>query len=291
MLEPAIVVVRLLQYTGAVVLFGSSLFFLYAAPGFWPRRLLAGAAALLALSSLLAIGAQASLFAGSLAAGLTGEALGAVVSSMDFGKAAVVRAVAAAAALLLLLAPEARFTRPGVIGLAAVATASLAWLGHGAASESLLQLTADIVHALAAAIWLGALAAFVVLLRWRPELAMLHAALCRFSQIGVPLVALLVLTGLANTWFLVGPDAIAGLATTPYGRVLLAKLGLFAGMLLLAARNRNRHAPAIEADLAASSPNSANLARLRHSVVTEATLGLGVLAAVAWLGTLPPPAP
>ena len=290
MLEAAIVAVRLLQYGGAMVLFGSSLFFVYAAPALWPRRLLVCAAALLALSSLLAIGAQASLFAGSLAAGFTGEALGAVVSSMDLGKAAVVRSVAAALALVMLFAPEIRLTRPAVIGLAAVATASLAWMGHGAAGENPLQLAADIIHALAAAIWLGALAGFVVLLRQRTELARLHGALRRFSQIGIPLVAVLVLSGFANSWFLVGPDHLTGLATTPYGRVLLAKLALFAGMLVLAARNRNRHTPAIAADLAASPGNPAAIARLRRSILTETALGLGVLAAVAWLGTLPPPA-
>lgn len=290
MIEPAILIVRLLQYVGAAVLFGSSLFFVYAAPALWPRRLLAGTAGLLALSSLLAIGVQASLFAGSLAAGFTGEVLGAVVSSMDLGKAAVVRSVAAGLALLLLVVPRTRLTRPAVIGLAAVATASLAWMGHGAAGENPLQLAADIVHALAAVIWLGALAAFVVLLRRRTGLATLHAALRRFSRVGVPLVAVLVLTGLANSWFLVGPDHLSGLVNTPYGRVLLAKLALFAGMLVFAARNRDRHTPAIEADLAAGSPSPANLARLRHSIVTEAALGLGVLVAVAWLGTLVPPA-
>jgi len=213
-----------------------------------------------------------------------------VVSSMDFGKAAAVRAGAAGLALVLLASPDFSSVRAAVIGLAAVATASLAWLGHGAAAESAWQLAADIVHALAAAIWLGALAAFVVLLRRDTGLAMVHAALRRFSRVGIPLVAVLVLTGLANSWFLVGPDKARALAITPYGQVLLAKLALFAGMLVLAARNRNRHAPAIEADLVASSPNPASFAPLRRSIATEAALGFGVLLAVAWLGTLAPPA-
>jgi copper resistance protein D len=290
MLELAVIAVRLLQYLGAMVLFGSSLFFVYAAPVVWPRRLLAGAAGLLALSSLLAIGAQASLFAGSLSAGFTVEALGAVVSSMDLGKAALVRAIAAALALVVLLAPDGRLIRPTVIGLAAVATASLAWMGHGAASENSLQLSADVIHALSAAAWLGALAGFIGLLGQRTELAMLHAALRRFSQVGVPLVASLVLTGLVNSWFLVGLDHIGALATTSYGRLLLAKLALFTGMLVLAARNRNRHTSALEADLAAASSNPANLASLRRSIFSEVALGLGVLGAVAWLGTLGPPA-
>ena len=290
MLELAVIAVRLLQYLGAMVLFGSSLFFVYAAPGIWPKRLLAGAAAVLALSSLLAIGAQASVFAGSLAAGLTGEALGAVVASMDFAKAALVRALAAALALLLLLSPAAPFARPSVIGLAIVATASLAWMGHGAASENPLQLAADIVHALTAAIWLGALIAFGLMLAKQAELAALHTALRRFSRIGAPLVAVLVLTGLVNSWFLVGPGQITALGGTPYGRLLLVKLTLFAAMLVFALRNRTHHTPAIEAELAVSSANPKSVARLRRSIAIEAALGLGVLSAVAWFGTLPPPA-
>ena len=289
MLELAVIVARLLQYAGATVLFGSSLFFVYAAPAVWPKWLLAGAAVLLALASLLAIGAQASLFAGSPAAGLTGEALGAVISSMDLGKAAVVRAIAAALALVVLLAPDGRLTRSTVVGLAAVAGASLAWMGHGAAGESCVQLAGDVIHALTAAAWLGALVGFVVLLRRQTEPSLLHAALRRFSQIGIPLVAVLVLTGLANSWYLVGVDRIAGLATAPYGQVLLVKLALFAGMLVLAARNRNRHTPALETDLAAPSPSPATIGSLRRSIVGEAALGLGVLGAVAWLGTLAPP--
>ena len=290
MLELAVIVARLLQYAGATVLFGSSLFFVYAAPAVWPKWLLAGAAVLLALASLLAIGAQASLFAGSPAAGLTGEALGAVISSMDLGKAAVVRAIAAALALVVLLAPDGRLTRSTVVGLAAVAGASLAWMGHGAAGESCVQLAGDVIHALTAAAWLGALVGFVVLLRRQTEPSLLHAALRRFSQIGIPLVAVLVLTGLANSWYLVGVDRIAALATTPYGRVLLAKLALFAGMLVLAARNRTRHTPALAAELAGTPLGPASVVRLRRSILTETALGLGVLGAVAWLGTLAPPA-
>ena len=75
MIEPAIVVVRLLQYLGAMVLLGSSLFFVYALPKTgrgsavemrWARPLVAGAAALLVLSSLGSVATQAILFAGSL---------------------------------------------------------------------------------------------------------------------------------------------------------------------------------------------------------------------------------
>jgi len=295
MLEAAVVVVRLLQYLGATVLFGSSLFFVYALPPAgsgsaaetpWARGTLLAAAALLALSSLLAIAAQASLFAGSFAEGLAGGAIRDVVTYMDLGKAAVVRAGVAAMALLALAAiSPGRSSWLVAASLGAIAAASLAWLGHGAATEGPLHevhLAADAVHILAACGWLGALAMFVPLaLGGTPRTALL-TALRRFSAIGTVLVALLVLSGVVNAWILVGPGNLGALAGTPYGRVLLAKLGLFAAMLALAATNRFRLTPALA--------EGASLSAIRRNLAAEAGAGLAVLVLVAWLGTLAPPA-
>jgi putative copper resistance protein D len=290
MLEAAVLAVRFLQYAGAAILFGAPLFFVYALPAGTsaPRgscALVGGAAALLAVASVLAIAAQASLFAGSFAEGLTGEAMGAVVSYMAFGKAALVRAGAALLAFGLLLAlPRGRRGWLAVTAAGAVAAASLGWMGHAAASEGPLagvHLAADIVHVLAACAWLGALAAFVLLARDDARRAELHSALRTFSAMGPALIAVLVLSGLVNAWILVGPDHIADLVRTAYGRVLLAKLALFVGMLMLAAANRYRHTPAVA--------EGASLGPVRRSVAWEAGIGLAVLALVAWLGTLAPP--
>lgn len=290
MLEAAVLAVRFLQYAGAAILFGAPLFFVYALPAGSPvprgsRAVVGGAAAMLAAASMLAIAAQASLFAGSIAEGLSGEALGAVVSYMPFGKAAIVRAVAALLALGLVLAvPRGRAGWSAVATAGAVAAASLGWMGHAAAGEGPLagiHLAADSLHVLAACAWLGTLAAFVLLVRDEARRAVLHSALRTFSAIGPALIAVLVLSGVMNTWVLVGPDHIADLVRTAYGRVLLAKLGLFAGMLLLAAANRYRHTQAVA--------DGAPLGPVRRSLAWEAGVGLAVLALVAWLGTLAPP--
>jgi putative copper resistance protein D len=290
MLEAAILAVRFLQYAGAAILFGAPLFFLYALPAGAPaprgsRAMVGGAAALLVAASALAVAAQASLFAGSFAEGLTGEAMAAVVSYMAFGKAAVVRALAALLALGLLLAlPRGRSGWLPVAAAGAVAAGSLGWMGHAAASEGPLagaHLTADVLHILAACAWLGALAGFVLLARDGARRADLHSALRTFSAIGPALIAVLVLSGLVNTWVLVGPGHVADLVSTAYGWVLLAKLALFAGMLALAAANRYRHTAAVA--------EGAPLRSARRSVAWEAGIGLAVLALVAWLGTLAPP--
>ena len=174
--------------------------------------------------------------------------------------------------------------------LGAVAAASLAWMGHGAASEgpfAEVHLASDMLHALAAAVWIGALVCFLLLLLVEAEgpgqLRALHISLRRFAGIGSAAVAALILTGLVNGWALVGPDEVYGLWSSPYGRLLIAKLMLFVAMLALAAFNRFRFTPALE-----RAPGR-TIGALRRSVATEAAAGLAILGLAAWLGTLAPP--
>ena len=308
MLEPAVIALRLLQYVGAMVLMGSSLFFIYALPSSgdgsaaqvrWARPLLVGAGLLLAVAAFAGIGAQSILLVGSVSEGLKAETLTAVVSSMNFGKAAVVRGGAAMLAVIALLTMKPGRPAWMIAGaLGVVGTASLAWMGHGAATEGRLgwlHLASDVLHALAAAGWIGALAAFVGLVATAPPFGptprqTLYRAMHGFSGIGSALVAVLVLTGLVNSWVLVGLDRLSGLWTTPYGQLLSLKVILFVAMLGLAAANRFRHTPALGRELTANGSPELALRALRRSVVIEMVLGLAVLALVAVFGTLPPPA-
>lgn len=306
MLEPAVVFLRLAQYAGAMILLGSSLFFIYALPASgaasaarlgWSRPLLTGAAALLAITALLGIAAQSALLAGSVTEGIKVETLSAVVTGMDLGKAAVVRAAAAfSAAILMLLLRPSRTSWVVAATLGTVATASLAWMGHGAATEGPfrgLHLASDILHVLAAAVWFGALATFCGLLLVSQPTAefnqALHQALRGFSGVGSGLVAVLAATGLVNTWILVGPDNLEALSNTAYGQLLSLKLLLFLGMLGFAATNRFRLTPAFERAQGRWLSDAA-IAPLRRSVAFETLLGFAVLLLVAWLGTLAPPA-
>lgn len=305
MLEPAVIILRLVQFTGAMILFGSSLFLIYALPRAgpgsgeqlnWSRPLLGWSAGALLAAALLGLAAQTSVLAGSISEGLKLSSLTAVVTTMSLGKAAIVRAVAAGLALSAVLV-----LRPGrplfwlCTALGAVISASLAWMGHGAATEGTggpVHLTADILHALAAGIWIGALVVFFGLLRPASGDAgnhhAVHKALHGFAGVGSGLVAVLVGTGLVNSWFLVGPARIAGLWTTPYGQLLLLKLVLFAGMLGLAAANRFRLTPALGAALENNETRQEALAALRRSLVVETALAFLVLGVIAWLGMLAP---
>jgi copper resistance protein D len=101
-------------------------------------------------------------------------------------------------------------------------------------------------------------------------------------------VATLVVSGLVNSWFLVG--SVSNLLATPYGETLLAKLVLFAGMLALAVANRLWLVPAIS-NRHADAPDDSSavwLRRLRYHVLGEQLLGAMVLLAVSFLGTMQP---
>ena len=247
--------------------------------------------------SVLGLIAQTGALVGSIRDGFEPANLEAVIRQMNFGIAAIVRAGVAAALLACLtaLAPSRLVWVCCAIG-GAIVCASFAWMGHGAASEgpaAIVHLAADIIHSLAASVWIGALVAFVFLLlpnRNADESdKALYKALHRFSGIGSAVVALIVLTGLINSWFLVGPDRLVDFWTGAYGQVLLVKLAVFAGMLGLAASNRYRLTPALGDALDVGFSRAPPLSALRRSIALETIAAFVVLGLVAWLGTLAPP--
>jgi len=112
--------------------------------------------------------------------------------------------------------------------------------------------------------------------------------LAGFSSVGTLTVAVIIISGLVNGWMLIGPANVVKLSISLYGQLLIAKLLLFGAMLVLAAANRFRLVPAFERSLA-ENDHAAALNALRRSLAIEASCALGVLALVAWLGTLEPP--
>jgi putative copper resistance protein D len=96
-------------------------------------------------------------------------------------------------------------------------------------------------------------------------------------------------TGLVNSWFLIGLARIADLGASLYGQLLIAKLVLFVVMLILAAGNRFRLTPMLGSVLAGGEDPRQALQRLRRSVVAETLVGALLLGVVAVMGTLAPP--
>jgi putative copper resistance protein D len=225
----------------------------------------------------------------------------ALLEGTAIGTAGMVRVgallIAVSVSFLLKARSRSRWALQSFLG--AVALGSLAWTGHGAADEGAAgwgHLAADIVHLLASGVWVGALVGLLVLLLrahrggkdQRERIALAHSGLVRFGTVGTLSVALILLTGLVNGWFLVGVENIPSLLRSLYGRLLVVKLLLFAVMLCLAALNRFRLTPAIKPSPHAD-PIVVALRSIKRSVTLESGLALTVLALVAWLGTLSPP--
>lgn len=223
-----------------------------------------------------------------------------LLSETDIGTAGVVRVSVLILALLLCLTDKLTPTALSVsVGLlASTALASLVWTGHAGATEAALgalHRVSDIVHMIAAALWLGGIAGFAMMLRppadglWGDRLKTAHRSLDHFAKVGTVSVALIVITGLINSFILVGPERLALLFTTTYGQLLLAKLGLVGVMLALAAQNRWHLTPQLGIDLEMGGTVDAVTA-LRKSMAMEGAAALLILGLVAWLGQLEPPA-
>lgn len=298
-----VIAIRFALYADLMVLAGMTAFSLYALkPEERGTALLplAKPAFLLSLLGLLLSGggmiALVAAMTGTSLWAVDGSAFREIVTQSAIGSAWVVRMAAVAIALLaaLALGRSPHLARYCLLASAVLAIATLVWTGHAGATEGWagsLHRLSDIVHMLAAAVWIGGIAAFSWLL-FQPlahqsdaQIRIAHRALEQFSRVGTLAVALIVLTGIINSLSLMGLPHPYALFASRYGQLLLIKLALFAAMLMLAGVNRWRLTPALGA--ANGNPVPA-LRGLRQSLVLETSTVLTILAVVAWLGTLEP---
>ena len=294
-----VVSLRWLQFAAAVLALGLPLFAALglSEPGPQPtRRATIIAGLVLAVAALSGLLAQTAMMAGAWAAGLEPAALGYVVQSTSLGMAHLVRAGLTLAGVAALVIGRGRRLGEAVAIIAlSGAVASFAWSGHGAASEGplgLLHLAADIAHALAACVWIGALVGFCLLLI-RPvarEAAGTARSLARFASIGTVAVAVLVITGLINAAFLIGAEGLGRTTGSTWGLLLIAKLALFGVMVGLAAHNRFTLTPALSRAVEAQADAGPSARRLRISIGLELLAGFALLGLVAAMGVQMPPA-
>ena len=298
-----VIAIRFALYADLMVLAGVTAFSLYALkPEERGTALLplAKPALLLSLLGLLLSGggmiALVAAMTGTSFWAVDGSAFREIVTQSAIGSAWVVRMAAVAIALLaaLALGRSPHLARYCLLASAVLAIATLVWTGHAGATEGwtgTLHRLSDIVHMLAATVWIGGIAAFAWLL-FQPlahqsdaQIRIAHRALEQFSRVGTLAVGLIVLTGIINSLSLMGLPHPYALFATRYGQLLLIKLALFAAMLMLAGVNRWRLTPALGA--ANGNPVPA-LRGLRQSLVLETSTVLTILAVVAWMGTLEP---
>jgi putative copper resistance protein D len=178
-----------------------------------------------------------------------------------------------------------------LVMLAVVFLGGLAWSGHASGTPGIagnVHITADVLHLVAAGTWIGGLMPFALLFAAvrsaaDPAVASVaREATLRFSTLGVLAVGIILATGLVNTYMLAG--SVPALIDTHYGHLLLVKLGLFLGMVGIAAFNRLRLTPRLSSLRTVADAQR----RLQRNSLIEAVMGLLILVIVGALGTLPP---
>ena len=316
MFEP-LMLARTAHFAAAAMLSGVTFFALFVAEPVWARAFHGPEGAVAALRRQF-VGLGWMMLALSIASGfvwlvvvagrLTGQSLPAamagggvwkVLTETRFGNDWLLRAVLAVLIAISIkrLEPSRGWPSRGegilAVLLSGAFMASLAWAGHGAANAGTagqIQVVFDALHLVAAGAWIGGLVPFALVmacaLRTRSETWNLVAAdvTRRFSAFAVIVVGVLLLTGLSNTWFLVG--SLPRLLGTTYGQLLLLKIALVIAMVAIAAVNRLVLMPRLRDAAGAAGV----LSRLRRNGLLEIGLGLLILAVVGTLGTTPPAA-
>ena len=239
------------------------------------------------LATLLQLAVQGAITADVPLYRFAEAPLGEVLTDTDWGHAWLVRAAFLALAAWVAVVGRRAARAPEVVALALIgALAGYAYASHSAAISGMRVpgLITDTLHLVAASTWSGGLLAFVVtlvLVRWMEPAApreVLAALTRRFSLLAGASVAVLVVTGVYETWLHVH---VAEAFDTAYGRTLLVKLGLVAAMIALAAINLLWVRPHLHSDSRAA-------IWLRRLVAGEALLGVLVIASVGILTGLEP---
>jgi putative copper resistance protein D len=298
------IALRLGLYVDLMLLFGLALFALYSLVGQERRSgtvlplcsILAGTAVLGILLSVASLVVMASAMSGESDLAELRPHVEMMVLETDVGFAWIVRLVALVAAGLAMLfnhrAPGFSLLVASMAG--GIALASLAWSGHGAMDEGgcrVWHFTIDILHLLAAGVWLGALVAFALManinaLQTEARIRLLARTVTRFEKVGALIVLVITVTGVVNYLFIVGPTLDEVFLST-YGVLLLINVALFAAMLVLAALNRFHLGPLLQQSLRDGQYRVAANA-LRRSVIVELVVAVLIVGLVAWLGTLSP---
>ncbi|UFH51305.1 CopD family protein [Pseudomonas sp. KNUC1026] len=190
-----------------------------------------------------------------------------------FGKIWGVHLVLCLLQLVYWRLPGRRSHTPA-LALSTLALATMAPVGHVAmftGIEGGLMVLNQMLHLLCAGAWLGGLF-LLIWMSFKPQLVDLKDSMRQFSLIGVPLVGIILISGVINTRLITGQFLPSGSA---FATVLAFKAAAVLAMLGFALYNRYqaRRVPP---------------AGMRTALIAEALCGVFALGAVAWLGTLAP---
>lgn len=281
---------RFVTYAAALQMFGVAVFQCALAAGGlaasldrWARGAARLSAALIVLGMLGWLLATAATMGEGWSSALDPGTLGLVLWATSFGHVWGPLLV-----LAIAMAGYALYGRASWWGLALGATLllmGLALVGHAAIASGMtgiLNRISQSVHLLSSAFWLGSLLPLLLSLpRFRDPALMGDAdtMLRRFSGLGHLAVALLLISGVGNTWFVLAGTGID--LAQPYQQLLVLKIALGGLMVCLATVNRYVFVPAIP-------ENGPGLVQLARGTIAEIALSAGVLALVSVIGALSP---
>ncbi|MEU5947293.1 bifunctional copper resistance protein CopD/cytochrome c oxidase assembly protein [Micromonospora sp. NPDC047465] len=188
-------------------------------------------------------------------------------SSISQGQALLLQAGLALTAAVLARAGVSRGLAAVVALVALVAVLPPAFTGHAAgAGNHQVAVTSLALHVLAAALWVGGLAALLMIRRSRQ----LADTAGRYSRLALGCFAAVAVSGAANAAVRLG--SVAELWQSRYGWLVLGKLVALAILGVLGALHRSRALPALRA----GRPGAFRRLAAGELVVFAATVGLSV---------------
>jgi copper transport protein len=279
-LSPWRVALRAVRDLALLIAAGGALFVLGIARFPAERAVLGAAGALAIVAAVAGIGVQGADMADSGFWSLDAWRTGLFSS---FGLSA---SVAAAGALLVVFAAirsEGLVRLTLLVAGTTAAVASLPLTGHAmTARPAAVALAVLAAHGLAAAFWIGSLAALLAITSARASSEAADVAvLRRFSRWGIVAIATLVIAG--TTFAVLQLGSVAELFSSRYGWLIIGKVVLLLALLLLAVLNRFRWLPMLERGARAAA------GRLRWSIGGEVALVVCVIGVTAVLVQTPPP--
>ena len=228
----------------------------------------------LVLCEGLTIGLQAAVLTDTVGLSVP-EVLGA-----DFAVAGLVKCAAAALLAACLLAWRAT-PAPLLLALGGVELAAATLSTHAAArmTNSLPLLGVEALHQLGAAIWVGGIPCFVMALARVNDGASWRRVGARFSRMSMLGVGCILVSGVAMSLSYIGSwGAVYG---TAYGVMVVAKVSMFAALLLLGLGNF------ITTERLRSDPG-ASVLRMKRFAEVEIGIGISIFFAAASLTSVPP---
>jgi len=169
-----------------------------------------------------------------------------------------------------------------LVGL--VALAGFAVEGHTRTQDPRwVMVGLDVVHLVAAAVWLGGIAALVLAFRSRADADALARLVVRFSGLAVAAVLIVAAAGVGMAWIVL--PSLRDLWGTGYGLALVTKVLLVVPVVALGGYNRRWLVPAVASRSAAPDRPSRRLARI---VVAELVLLVAVVGVTSVLVTRSP---